>query len=176
MDIHAIPDIAIDMGVNYYEIEQLNRFLSTQYKTSFDYLSIVNDYLQNLNGQEINFGWQNSIPGSLVPVNLETDVIEVTLEGLATKLRHTAIDEKHIDVYIAIFRKLLFYISLVIRTEVLDMMQKMLVEIPLVFNYRVVAQEHNLIYIRYLLDGVEHYSFADWVTRTRRDVPIVGRF
>lgn len=176
MDIHSIPDIAIDMGVNYYEIEQLNRFLSGQYTTSFDYLSIVNDYLQSLNSQEINFGWQNSLPGSLVPVNLEEDAILPTIDGLTTKLRHTAIDEKHIDVYITIFRKLLFYISLVIRTEVLDMMQKMLVEIPLVFNYRVVAQDRNLLYIRYLLDGVEHYSFTDWVTRIRRDAPVIGRF
>lgn len=176
MDIHTIPDIAIDMGVNYYEIEQLNRFLSGEYRTSFDYLSIVNDYLQNLNSQEINFGWRNSIPGSLVPVNLEEGAIISTIDGLANKLRHTAIDDKHIDVYITIFRKLLFYISLVIRTEVLDMMQKMLVEIPLVFNYRVVAQEHNLLYIRYLIDDVEHYSFADWVTRIRRNAPVVGRF
>lgn len=176
MDIHAIPDIAIDMGVNYYEIEQLNRFLSGEYRTSFDYLSIVNDYLQNLNSQEINVGWRNSVPGSFVPVNLEESAIDVTLEGLTNKLRYTAMEEKHIDVYITIFRKLLFYISLVIRTEVLDMMQKMLVEIPLVFNYRVVAQEHNLLYIRYMMDGVEHYSFVDWITRARRDAPLVGRF
>lgn len=176
MDIHSIPDIAIDMGVNYYEIEQLNRFLSGEYRTSFDYLSIVNDYLQNLNALEINVGWVNSLPGSLVPVNLEEGAMERTLDGLLSKFRNTAIEDKHVDLYLTIFRKLLFYISLVIRTEVLDMMQKMLVEIPLVFNYRVVAQEHNLLYIRYLIDGVEQYSFVDWITRIRRDAPTIGRF